>query len=155
MSKTYLKFGLIAFACALMSIPSFAEAQSFTQRGTRNGALAGAILGGIVGAQNDETLAGVAIGGIVGGVAGRAIGRNQDARFYGGGYSNFNNFNNFNQFNHGYRRPAFPSTTITVGNGFYNPGFRAVPVAPVYNRGFYGGGFYGGSGRGYCPSRGW
>ena len=42
---SYIKFGFLIAAVALVSAPSMAEAQSFTQRGTRGGAIAGAIAG--------------------------------------------------------------------------------------------------------------
>ena len=83
---TYFKLAFAAVAITLFANPSFAQAQSFAQLGTRRGAVAGAIIGGIVGGQNDEAFAGVVVGGLIGGAVGNAVGRNRDAQYYGQGY---------------------------------------------------------------------
>ena len=132
----YHKLGFVALAIAVMSAPSLAEAQGFTQRGTRTGAVAGAIIGGIVGDDNNEALAGAAIGGLVGGVTGRVVGRGLDNQ-YSNGYYNGSGFST-------YRQPA----QIGGYGNIYSPP-RIVPVAPqvvpvpVYRRGHGGGGYYG------------
>ena len=135
----YFKLGFVALAITIMSLPSVAEAQGFTQRGTRNGAIAGAIIGGIVGDQNNEALAGAAIGGLVGGVTGRAIGRSQDAQYWNGYYqgARYNSYHQPTYFNRGY-------------GGVYQTQFIPVAPAPVFRGGYYGGTrFYGAGYGGY------
>ena len=136
-----LKFGLVACAIVLFSLPSITNAQGFTQRGTRNGAIAGAIIGGIVGDQNNEALAGAAIGGLVGGVTGRAIGRSQDAQYWNGYTHGSGYYNTSNVYYH-QPAPAYYGNTYRVQ---YVP---VVPVTPVYHGG-YGGRVYYGRGGGY------
>lgn len=133
----YLKLGIVALAATLISAPSVAEAQGFTQRGTRTGAIAGAIIGGLIGAGNDEALAGAAIGGVVGGLTGRAVGRNRDAQYW-----------------NGYRGGHYyPQTNFYPAA--YDHRVHYTPATRVYQRTYYGGGgYYGGYGRS-CPNRGW
>lgn len=82
---SYIKFTFVIAAAAMISVPSIADAQSFTQRGTRGGAIAGAIIGGVIGDQRNNAFTGAVIGGLVGGAAGRAIGQRKDAQAFGGG----------------------------------------------------------------------
>lgn len=147
---SYIKPTIVVFAALAMSAPSLAQAQGYTQRGTRGGAIAGAIIGGLIGASNDEALAGAAIGGVVGGVAGRAVGRSRDAQYRGGGFSN-----------RYYHQPSY-----TRGGYSRNYGPRYAPVTPVYRNSSYrssnyyrgGGGYYRGGGGFYrdaCPNGRW
>ena len=150
------KLGTAVAAIALMSFSTVAEAQSYSQLGTRRGAVAGAIIGGIIGDQNNEALAGAAIGGLVGAAAGRSIGRSKDARYYGnsygGGYSSKAYQPQPNYYGGGYGGGGY-------GGGGYGGGVYARPVTPVYGSGYsysqrsfyssgYGGGGYGGGGYG-------
>jgi len=126
---TYFKLAFAAVAITLFANPSFAQAQSFAQLGTRRGAVAGAIIGGIIGGQNDEAFAGMVIGGLIGGAAGNAIGQNRDAQYYGqhfGGYPVQQPVHN-GVYGSSYGQP--------IGGHFQqvNPVYEAgrVPVAPT------------------------
>ena len=127
---SYIKFAFLIAAVALVSAPSIADAQSFTQRGTRGGAIAGALIGGVIGDQNNNAFTGAVIGGLVGGAAGRAVGKAKDAKYYGG-----------NQY-------YGPSRQSYYGGGGYSKKV-AVQRVPV-SRG-YGGGYGRGYGGGGCP----
>ena len=127
----YLKYGIIAFAIALFSAPSSADAQNFQQLGTRRGAVAGAILGAVIGDQNNEAFAGAAIGGLVGGTIGNVSGRNLDRQFSGG-------------------RPIYNYGGYR-GGPYYGGGVQYQQV-PVYRQPYYGGG---GFGRPGCGGRGY
>lgn len=147
----YLKFGIVAFAIALIAAPSMAEAQNFQQLGTRRGAVTGAILGAVIGDQNNEAFAGAVIGGLVGGTVGNVGGRNLDRQFSGGAPI----------YNYG----GYRGGSQGFGGGFAQPTYYSRPVqyqrVPVYNyggggygRSYYGGG--GGFGRPGCSGgRGW
>jgi len=136
----YTKIILVIAAVAVMSVPSMAEAQNYTQRGTRNGAIAGAIIGGVVGDQRGNAFTGAVIGGLVGGAAGRAIGHSRDARFYGGppvhGGNQF--FGGGPQFGHS----NFIPQQNFHGVGGFGPNVNVLPI----HRG------YGGFGGSTCPN---
>ena len=142
-----IKLGIVALAFAVVSAPSFVDAQNFTQRGTRNGAIAGAIVGGIIGDQRDNAFTGAVIGGLVGGAAGRAVGRQRDAQFYGG--------NAF--YGGGFQQPfhrPIPQQSFYRNYNYGGYGFGA-PSISVQRTNFYGGGYRYGGGGAYCPRRGW
>jgi hypothetical protein len=160
--RTMTKFKLVfaVTAAALMSVSSVAEAQSYSQRGTRQGAVAGAIIGGVIGNRNNEALAGAAIGGLVGAAAGRAIGQSKDSRYAYGGFGG-------NSF---YQQPNFYNNR---GFGGYSTNLNIYSTRPSYgySRGYGGGGLYGygggynrnfsnygrsyGGGRSSCPNSRW
>ena len=125
---SHFKLGLAVALVALVSVPSIASAQNFTQRGTRNGAIAGAIIGGIIGDQRNNAFTGAVIGGVVGGAAGRAIGRSRDSQLYGNNQIYGNSFGHYQ-----------PHRSYYQGGGYGNyNGFNSVPT-----RNFYGGGHHG------------
>ncbi len=134
---SYIKFTFIIAAAAMISAPSIADAQSFTQRGTRGGAIAGAIIGGVIGDQKNNAFTGAVIGGLVGGAAGRAIGQRKDAQAFGGYY---------NGGNQAYRPTSYYQPTQPYYGGRGNDVVIGVQDYSI-NRG-YGGGY----GRGpSCP----
>lgn len=140
----YLKFGIVAFAIALIVAPSMAEAQNFQQLGTRRGAVTGAILGAVIGDQNNEAFAGAVIGGLVGGTVGNVGGRNLDRQFSGG--RPIYNYGGYRGGNYGYVQPSYYSRPVQ---------YQRVPVYNYggggYGRSFYGGGY----GRPVYGRRGW
>ena len=143
-----IKYGILAVAATFMLVPE-AQAQNFTQRGTRNGAIAGAIIGGLVGADRDRPIAGAAIGGLIGGATGRAIGNAKDNRLYGGHYG------------HGHNFQTVAPVRVHQGHHYGYNGFQQFNVHQTISRPVYGGGFYGGGSiysggfpsghRGYSP----
>ncbi len=144
---SYIKFTFIIAAAAMISAPSVADAQSFTQRGTRGGAIAGAIIGGVIGDQRDNAFTGAVIGGLVGGAAGRAIGVRKDAQAFGGGQ-----FHGGNQFFGG--NQVFGGHPVQRHTSFYQPhqtyygggnnvrviGVQDYQINPGFGGGYYGGG---------------
>ena len=141
-----LKLSLATLAIALVTAPSLAQAQGFTQLNTRRGAVAGAVLGGIIGGSNNEALAGIAIGGLAGGVAGRAIGRSQDAQYWNG-------------YARGSGQGLYAPRTYYVPRNYGNYRVPYAPATRYYGGGIYGGGFnqggFNGGGSYYCPNRRW
>ena len=129
---SYLKISFVVLAVGVMSLPSLAEAQQFTQRGTRAGVVAGAIIGGIVGDDNNEAFAGSVIGGLVGGVTGRTIGRSLDNQYAQGFHRGAGQYS--------YAQPTHIHT--------HSRSVQYVPVRPVYAPApVYRGRYYGGGGR--------
>ena len=140
----YLKFGIVAFAIALITAPSMAQAQNFQQLGTRRGVVGGAILGAVIGDQDNEAFAGAVIGGLVGGTVGNISGRNLDRQFYGG--APVYNYGGYRGGSYGYSQPAYRPVQV-----------QRVPAYGYGGGGYgrpYGGGGYGG-GRPGCGGRGW
>lgn len=155
----YTKISFVIAAVAVMSVPSMADAQNFTQRGTRNGAIAGAIIGGVVGDQRGNAFTGAVIGGLVGGAAGRAIGHSKDARFYGGHqFHGGNQFRGGNQFygggHHLGHSNFFPRQNFH-GMGGFGPNVNVLPIHRGYG-GFGGSNYPNNQFRGgyYGPGRG-
>lgn len=161
----YFKYGIVAFAIALFSAPSAADAQNFQQLSTRRGAITGAILGAVIGDQNNEALAGAAIGGLVGGAIGNVGGRNLDRQFSGGrpiyNYGGYGTGAYYQQ--QAFARPVYSPRPAYYGGGGFAPAVniqyqRVAPVTPVYGGGFYSRpAYYGGGGYGRpgCGGRGW
>jgi hypothetical protein len=138
----YTKISFVIATVAMMSIPSMAEAQNFTQRGTRNGAIAGAIIGGIVGDQRGNAFTGAVIGGLVGGAAGRAIGHTRDTRFLRWPFVSWRPSSFMGVGNSLWARPVLFLNRTSTEMGGFGPNVNVLPI----HRGF--GGFGGGS----CPN---